>query len=101
MFSVPFHKYAFMPESSAGRDARTGESANVIELSADDLPAVCPHPSMPLWAWHPRIFLDVVNHNEEACPYCGTRYRPRAGTRIHDHEFGARNLHQHRERNDG
>ena len=38
--------------------------AGAIELSAEDLPAICPHASMPLWAWHPRVFLDVVNQGE-------------------------------------
>jgi hypothetical protein len=30
------------------------------------------------------------------CPYCGTRYRLRPGVHLHEHEFGARCLHQHR-----
>ncbi|MDP2870449.1 MAG: zinc-finger domain-containing protein, partial [Methyloversatilis sp.] len=29
----------------------------------------------PLWARHPRVFLDVTKTGETACPYCGTRYR--------------------------
>lgn len=53
---------------------------------------------MPLWASHPRVFLDVVNENEAMCPYCGTRYRLRYDASVHDHQFGARNLHQHRQR---
>jgi uncharacterized Zn-finger protein len=47
----------------------------VIELSASDLPAFCPNPAMPLWSWHPRVYLDVVHEDEAMCPYCGTRYR--------------------------
>jgi uncharacterized Zn-finger protein len=30
---------------------------------------------MPLWSWHPRVYLDVVHESEAMCPYCGTRYR--------------------------
>ncbi len=71
--------------------------APVVELSAKDLPAFCPNPSMPLWASHPRVFLDVVNESEAMCPYCGTRYRLNSGVHVRDHEFDTRNLHQHRE----
>ena len=31
-------------------------------------------PGAPLWARHPRVFLDVVKHGEALCPYCGTKY---------------------------
>ena len=70
--------------------------AAVVDLSARDLPAYCPNPSMPLWASHPRIFLDVVNEGEAMCPYCGTRYRLKRNVHVRDHEFDTRNLHQHR-----
>ena len=72
--------------------------AGVIELAADDLPAVCPHASMLLWAWHPRVFLDVVNQDAAICLYYCTRYRLRRDAHVHDHGFGARCLHQHRKR---
>ena len=52
---------------------------------------------MPLWASHPRIFLDVINESEAMCPYCGTRYRLKRDAHVRDHEFDTRNLHQHRE----
>jgi len=67
----------------------------VIELSAGDLPAVCPHGPMPRWSSHPRVFLDVVNQDEAMCPYCVTRYRLRRGARVEDYDSGARCLHQH------
>ena len=69
----------------------------MVELSESELPAYCPNPSMPLWASHPRIFLDVVNESEAMCPYCGTRYRLKPNVHLRDHEFDTRNLHQHRE----
>lgn len=50
----------------------------LIELSAKDLPAYCPNPSMERWSGHPRVFLDLA-HGETHCPYCGTRYRLRDG----------------------
>jgi uncharacterized Zn-finger protein len=31
-------------------------------------------PGAPLWARHPRVFLDVAKAGESLCPYCGTRY---------------------------
>jgi len=52
---------------------------------------------MPLWASHPRIFLDVVNESEAMCLYCGTRYRLKRGAHVRDHEFDTRSLHQHHE----
>lgn len=76
---------------------RAPREENVVELSPEDLPAVCPNSRMPLWSSHPRVFLDVVNEREAMCPYCGTRYHLQPGTRIHDHDFGTPNMHQHRE----
>lgn len=96
MRNLELYRHGFLPESRAGERLRTAEQVGVIELSADDLPAVCPRASMPLWALHPRVFLDVVNRNEAMCPYCGTRYRLRRDVHVHDHEFGARCLHHHR-----
>lgn len=71
-------------------DPRT---APVVELSAHDLPAYCPNPMMPLWSWHPKVFLDVLNEREAMCPYCGTRYRLRAT--VHECDFDTLGLHQH------
>jgi uncharacterized Zn-finger protein len=68
----------------------------VVELAANELPAFCPNPSMPLWASHPRIFLDVVNESEAMCPYCGTRYRLKRDAHVQDHEFDSRDSHQRR-----
>lgn len=89
---------AAFPAGIRARDevyAKTGAPA--VELCASDLPAFCPNPSMPLWASHPRIFLDVVNESEAMCPYCGTRYRLQRNAHVRDHEFDTRNLHQQRE----
>jgi uncharacterized Zn-finger protein len=48
----------------------------LVELTAKDLPAYCPNPSMARWSAHPRVFIDVT-HGEARCPYCGTRYKLR------------------------
>ena len=56
-----------------------------MELDGKDLPAFCPHPSMTLWNQHPRVFLDLAVTGEAKCPYCGTRYRLKPGSRIHRH----------------
>lgn len=45
-----------------------------VNVSAHDLPLHCPQPSSPLWARHPRVFLDVLHTGEARCPYCGTHY---------------------------
>jgi uncharacterized Zn-finger protein len=59
------------------------EPRAVVELAAAELlgPGVthCPHPKMPLWNQHPRVFIDVATTGEGRCPYCGTAYRLKAG----------------------
>lgn len=60
---------------------------SVVELAASDLlgPGVthCPHPAMPLWSNHPRVYLDLAHGKPAACPYCGTLYRLKAGEVLH------------------
>ena len=50
------------------------DTSRHVELTAKDLPLHCPMPDAPLWARHPRVFLDVVRQGEALCPYCGTKY---------------------------
>ncbi len=64
---------------------KTTTDLPVVELSAKELPAFCPNPQMPVWNHHPRVFLDVVTKGEAMCPYCGTRYRLKAGERVTGH----------------
>lgn len=49
-------------------------SKEVVDITEKDLPLHCPMPDAPLWARHPRVFLDVAREGESRCPYCGTRY---------------------------
>lgn len=46
----------------------------VVTVTAKDLPVACPRPNAPLWAQHPRVFLDVLKTGEAICPYCSTKY---------------------------
>jgi uncharacterized Zn-finger protein len=55
------------------------KKSQVIEITAKDLPLHCPTDEMALWCSHPRVFLDVAATGEALCPYCGTRYRLKAG----------------------
>ncbi len=50
------------------------DRAREVEVTEKDLPLHCPLPGAPLWARHPRVFLDVVKKGEMLCPYCGTRF---------------------------
>ncbi len=50
------------------------DTERLVEVTAKDLPLHCPPPGAPLWARHPRVFLDVTKKGEMLCPYCGTRY---------------------------
>lgn len=47
-----------------------------VDVTAHDLPLHCPRPGAPLWARHPRVFLDVLKNagGKARCPYCGTEY---------------------------
>jgi uncharacterized Zn-finger protein len=53
------------------------ESQRQVAVTAHDLPLACPRSGAPLWARHPRVFIDVLKSasGEAACPYCGTVYR--------------------------
>lgn len=51
---------------------------------------------MPLWASHPRVYLDVVRESEAMCPYCGTRYRLKSDTHERNHGFGLGDSRQDR-----
>ncbi|GIX24775.1 MULTISPECIES: zinc-finger domain-containing protein [Caldimonas] len=61
----------------------------VVELSARDLQGhgvvFCPHPQMPLWSAHPKVYIDVATTGEGKCPYCSTVYRLKAGEKVHGH----------------
>lgn len=56
-----------------------------IEVVAADLPLHCPTSETELWCSHPRIFLDVATTGEALCPYCGTKYRLKAGEVVKHH----------------
>lgn len=45
-----------------------------IPVTATDLPLHCPTDDAPLWARHPRVFLDVTKTGDVRCPYCGAQY---------------------------
>lgn len=59
--------------------------ARTVEVTAKDLPLHCPTKESQLWCAHPRVFLDVVATGEVLCPYCGTRYRLKAGEAVKHH----------------
>jgi len=50
------------------------DRARTVEVTEKDLPLHCPTATSPLWARHPRVFLDVTKKGEALCPYCGTTY---------------------------
>jgi uncharacterized Zn-finger protein len=59
--------------------------AREIEVSAKDLPLHCPTDAVALWCSHPRVFLDVAATGAVLCPYCGTKYRLKAGEVVKQH----------------
>ena len=56
-----------------------------IGVMAADLPLHCPMPDMVKWNSHPRVFLDIASTGEALCPYCGTKYRLKAGEVVKAH----------------
>lgn len=58
---------------------------SIVTLKANELPAFCPNPRMPLWNHHPKVFLDVTHQKQARCPYCGTLYQLEAGASVHGH----------------
>ena len=52
----------------------TTDKHHAIIVSAKDLPLHCPPPGAPLWARHPRVFLDVLKTGEAVCHYCSAHY---------------------------
>ena len=59
--------------TQAGNES-SRDQARDIEVGAGDLPLHCPLPGSPLWARHPRVFLDVLKTGEAVCPYCSAHY---------------------------
>jgi uncharacterized Zn-finger protein len=49
-------------------------ASQAITITAHELPLHCPLPDAPLWARHPRVFLDVTHTGEVVCPYCSAHY---------------------------
>ncbi len=54
--------------------AENTDKSQPISVTATDLPLQCPMPDAPLWARHPRVFLDVAKTGKVTCPYCGAHY---------------------------
>lgn len=50
------------------------DKSMVVSVTASDLPLACPRADTPLWAQHPRVFLDVLKNGGVVCPYCSTKY---------------------------
>jgi len=50
------------------------DTARQVDVTEKDLPLHCPMPGAPLWARHPRVFLDVEKAAQALCPHCGTKF---------------------------
>jgi uncharacterized Zn-finger protein len=61
------------------------KNMSYVELDGKDLPAFCPNPAMPIWSSHPRVYLDLNDHGQGKCPYCGTVYRLKPGAVVKGH----------------
>ena len=62
----------------------TNEPREIV-VTAKDLPLHCPTSETALWCSHPRVFLDVAATGSVLCPYCGTKYRLKAGEIVKHH----------------
>ncbi len=70
--------------STTPRNTMT-QTANTVEIGAEDIPLHCPTANTPAWNYHPRVFLDVADTGEAKCPYCGTVYKLKPGTVLKGH----------------
>ena len=64
-----------MPADYKPADGDIPNLESVITVTEDDLPLHCPLERMRLWDSHPRVYLPIEKTGEEACPYCGTKFR--------------------------
>ena len=56
-----------------------------IEVTVKDLPLHCPTAAVAVWSSHPRVFLDIAATGHVSCPYCGTKYKLKAGEESSNH----------------
>ena len=49
-------------------------TAQVYEVTHDDLPLSCPMPSMRVWDAHPRVYLPIEKKGRVTCPYCDAEF---------------------------
>ena len=61
------------------------QTSTPIDIDASDLPWHCPTGPAKSWNLHPRVFLDVSHSGQAKCPYCGTEYRLKPGTKVSGH----------------
>ncbi len=62
------------------------DNSREVSVTIKDLPLHCPRPGSPLWARHPRVFLDVLKSGAVTCPYCSTQYTY-TGEKPHSHHY--------------
>ncbi len=74
MSDAPKVTTTVMTTATATATAMNTDSTLKVSVTAHDLPLHCPRDSSPLWARHPRVFLDVLKTGEVTCPYCSTHY---------------------------
>lgn len=55
--------------------AENADKTKPIAVTIKDLPLHCPPADAPLWARHPRVFLDVLKTGSAVCPYCSAQYQ--------------------------
>jgi uncharacterized Zn-finger protein len=59
--------------------------SSFTEVLAENLPLHCPTAAVAAWSSHPRVLLDVAATGQVACPYCGTKYKLKAGEHVGHH----------------
>lgn len=45
-----------------------------VKFNSSVLPLSCPPQNMPLWDMHPKVYLELNEHQQATCPYCSTIY---------------------------
>jgi len=53
----------------------TPKEVNIaVKFNSSVLPLSCPPQNMPLWDMHPKVYLELDEHQKATCPYCSTIY---------------------------
>ncbi len=58
---------------TASKEIETA-TLTVITVPATHTTVCCPPQNQSNWSLHPRVYLDISQHKQVSCPYCGQKF---------------------------